>query len=219
MPFMSHLINYDFILVLVRHSGFINLSFHNFISKMLQCDTWCSYTPLQLHVLYTISERGVILHVGLIFMLSFCTMRPLPPRKILPHMPKLAAMVTRHLPNLTRTLGLQTLCLTSTYTLSLAYVTRLRSTKCWCDTLELILVPLTHTRGWRNKLCPLLSYRRLRLRCPTTLGSLSLGAIPPHMSGLLAMVAHHLPILTGNPNSSQWLLGLRCPIPLGVLPP
>ena len=28
------------------------------------------------------------------------------------------------------------------------------------------------------------------------------GAIPPHMSGLLAMVAHHLPSLTGNPDLS-----------------
>ena len=35
-----------------------------------------------------------------------------------------------------------------------------------------------------------------------TLGSLSLGAIISHMFGLLAMVAHYLPILTGNPNSS-----------------
>ena len=59
MPFMSHLINYDFTLVLVPHSGFINLSFNNFISKIPQCDTWCSYTPLQLHVLYTLSGQGV----------------------------------------------------------------------------------------------------------------------------------------------------------------
>ena len=35
-----------------------------------------------------------------------------------------------------------------------------------------------------------------------TLGFLSLGAIPPHMSGLLAMVAHHLPSLTGNSDLS-----------------
>ena len=87
------------------------------------------------------------MHVRLICMLSLCTMRPLPPRTISPHMPKLAAMVTHHLPSLTRTLGLQILCLTLTYALALAYVTRLRSTRCWCGTLELILVPLTHTRG------------------------------------------------------------------------
>ena len=35
-----------------------------------------------------------------------------------------------------------------------------------------------------------------------TLGSLSMGAIPPHMSGLLAMIAHHLPSLTDNPDLS-----------------
>ena len=130
-------------------------------------------------------------------------MRPLPPRTISPHMPRLAAMVTCHLPSLTRTPGMQILWSTSTYALALAYVTRLRSTRCWCVTLELILVPLTHSRGWRNKLCPLMSYRWLGLCCPKTLGSLFLGAIPPHMSELLAMVAHHLPILTGNPNPSH----------------
>ena len=64
MPFMSHLINYDFTLVLLQHSGFINLSFHNFISKILQCDTLSSYTPLQLHVLYIISERGVTIFLS-----------------------------------------------------------------------------------------------------------------------------------------------------------
>ena len=28
-------------------------------SEILQCDTWYSYTPLQYHVLYTLSGRGV----------------------------------------------------------------------------------------------------------------------------------------------------------------
>ena len=131
------------------------------------------------------------------------TMRSLPPRTISPHMPRLEAMVTRHLPSLTRTLSLQILRSTLTYALILAYVARPRSTRYWCNTLRLILVPLTHTRVWRNKLYLLLSLNLLGLHRPQTSGSLSLGAIPPHMSGLLAMVAHHLPILTGNPNSSH----------------
>ena len=59
MPFMSHLINYDFTLILLQHSGFLNLSFRHFISKIPQCDTWCSYTPLQFHALYTLSGRGI----------------------------------------------------------------------------------------------------------------------------------------------------------------
>ena len=61
MPFMSHLINYDFTLVLLQHSGFHNLSFHNFIFKIPQCHTLCLYTPLQLHVLYILLGRGVTL--------------------------------------------------------------------------------------------------------------------------------------------------------------
>ena len=59
MPFMSYLISYDFTLILLQHSGFHKLSFHNFISKIPQCDTWCSYAPLQFHVLYTLSGQGV----------------------------------------------------------------------------------------------------------------------------------------------------------------
>ena len=47
-------------------------------------------------------------------MLSLCTMRPLPLRTISPHMPRLTTMVTRHLPSLTQTLGLQTLFSTET---------------------------------------------------------------------------------------------------------
>ena len=101
-------------------------------------------------------------NVPYIFGCSVCsscsTMRPLPPRTISPHMPRLAAMVTRHLPSLTRTLSLQILWSTSTYALTLAYVARLRSTRCWCGTLilscdtpRLILIPLTHTRVWRNQ--------------------------------------------------------------------
>ena len=58
MPFMFHLVDYDFTLVLLQHSGFHKLSFHNFISKIPQCDTLCSYTPLQFHVLYTLSGPG-----------------------------------------------------------------------------------------------------------------------------------------------------------------
>ena len=103
-------------------------------------------------------SRNVPYISGCSVCLAYSNMRPLPPRTISPHMPRLAAMVTRPLPSLTRTLGLQTLCLTPTYALALAYVTRLRSTRCWCGTLELILVPVTHTRGCRNKLCHLLSY-------------------------------------------------------------
>ena len=59
MTFMSHFYRLQFYPFLLQHSGFINLSFHNFISKIPQCDTWCSYTPLQFHVLYTLSGWGV----------------------------------------------------------------------------------------------------------------------------------------------------------------
>ena len=85
------------------------------------------------------------------------TMGPLPPRTISPHMPRLAVMVTHHLPSLTRTLSLQILWSTSTQALTLVYVARLRSTKCWCCTLRLILITLTHTMVWRNQLSLLLS--------------------------------------------------------------
>ena len=136
-------------------------------------------------------------------MLCLCTMRSLPPRTISPHMPRLAAMVTCHLPNLTRTLSLQILWSTSTYALTLAYVASPRSTRCWCGTLRLILIPLTHTRVCRNKLYLLMSLNLLGLHHPQTSGSLPLRAIPPHVSGLLEIVVHHLPILIGNPNSSH----------------
>ena len=140
------------------------------------------------------------------FVCSACsTMRPLPPRTISPHMPRLAIMVTRHLPSLTGILGLQVLSSTSTSTcaLALAYVARLQSTRCWCGTLGLILVPLTYTRVWKNKLHPLMSHSWLGLHCPRILGSLPLRAIHPHMSGLLVVEAYHLSYLTGNPNSSH----------------
>ena len=39
--------------------GFHKLSFPTLVPKILQCDTWYSYTPLQYHVLYTLSGRGV----------------------------------------------------------------------------------------------------------------------------------------------------------------
>ena len=39
--------------------GFHKHSFPTLVSKILLCDTWYSYTPLQYHVLYTLSERGV----------------------------------------------------------------------------------------------------------------------------------------------------------------
>ena len=77
-------------------------------------------------------------------------MRSLPPRTILPHMPRLAAMVTHHLPSLTRTLGLQTLC--STPTCALACVTRLRSTRCWCGTLVTPQIPLGKSFHTNNHL-------------------------------------------------------------------
>ena len=95
-----------------------------------------------------------------------------------------------------RSPGLRALYLTSTHTL--APLAHLCCQKCLYSTLRLKLVPLTHTRVWRNELYLLLCYNQLGLCCPKILGSLSLGAIPPHMSGLLAMVAHHLPSLTGN---------------------
>ena len=128
-------------------------------------------------------------------------MRPLPPRTISPHVPRLAAMVTCYLPCLTRTLGLQILWSTPTY--ALAPLAHLCYRRCLYNTLRLKLVPLTHIRVWRNKMHLLLSLSWPGLHRPKTLGSLSPRVIPPHISGLLAMVAHHLPILTGNPNSSH----------------
>ena len=98
------------------------------------------------------------LHVRLICMLSLSIMRTLPPKTISSHMSNLAAMVTCHLPSLTRNLGLQTLCSTPTCDMVLAYVASLRSTRCLCGTLGLILVPPTHTRVWRNKMYPFLSH-------------------------------------------------------------
>ena len=44
-------------------SGFHNFSFRILVSKILICDTWYSYTPLQYHVLYTLSGRGVTRNV------------------------------------------------------------------------------------------------------------------------------------------------------------
>ena len=59
MLFISFLLNDNCTLILIHNPGFYNLSFPNLVSKILQCDTYCSYTPLQFHVLYTISRRGV----------------------------------------------------------------------------------------------------------------------------------------------------------------
>ena len=63
MPFMSHLINYDFNPCSNTNFGFHKLSFHIFIlnnnSQKYYNGTWCTYAPLQSHVLYTLSGRGV----------------------------------------------------------------------------------------------------------------------------------------------------------------
>ena len=60
MAFISFLEFYNFILVLVQQiPGSIIYHFPISSPKILQCDTWCSYTLLYLHVLYTLSERGV----------------------------------------------------------------------------------------------------------------------------------------------------------------
>ena len=48
------------------NSGFTKLSFPTLVSKILQYDTWCSYTPLQYHVLYTLSGRGVASYLDVI---------------------------------------------------------------------------------------------------------------------------------------------------------
>ena len=65
MPFMSHLINYNFNPCSNTNSGFHKLSFHIFIlnknSQKYYNGTWCTYAPLQSHVLYTLSGRGVTL--------------------------------------------------------------------------------------------------------------------------------------------------------------
>ena len=56
---------YIFTLLLVPQFQFHKLSLHIFIlnnnSQKYYNGTWCSYTPLQLHVLYTFSEWGVTL--------------------------------------------------------------------------------------------------------------------------------------------------------------
>ena len=57
--FMSYLFNDICTLILIQNPGFHKLSFPTLVSKILQCDTWYSYTPLQYHVLYTLPGRGV----------------------------------------------------------------------------------------------------------------------------------------------------------------
>ena len=67
MPFMSHLINYDFTLVLVQHSGFINLSLHNFILITTPKNitmTLGAYVPLRLLVPCTFSGWGVTIYLS-----------------------------------------------------------------------------------------------------------------------------------------------------------
>ena len=59
MFFISFLLNDNCTLILIQNPEFYNLFFPNLVSKILQCDTWYSYTPLQYHVLYTLSGRGV----------------------------------------------------------------------------------------------------------------------------------------------------------------
>ena len=67
MPFMSHLINYGFNPYSNTNSGFHKLSFHIFIlnknSQKYYNGTWCTYAPLQSHVLYTLPGRGVTVQV------------------------------------------------------------------------------------------------------------------------------------------------------------
>ena len=57
--FMSYFFNDICTLILIQNPGFHKLSFPTLVSKILQCDTWYSYTPLQYHVLYTLPGRGV----------------------------------------------------------------------------------------------------------------------------------------------------------------
>ena len=63
MPFMSHLIQLRFYPCFITTSGFHKLSFYIFIlnknSQKYYNGTWCTYAPLQSHVLYTLSGRGV----------------------------------------------------------------------------------------------------------------------------------------------------------------
>ena len=110
-----------------------------------------------MNMMHQTTNAGIkrTLHVRLICTFTLSTMRPLPSKTISSHMPRLMAMQTRHLPRLARIPGLQVLSLTPACTLVLVYVARLQSTRCLCDTLGLILVPLTHTM--RAKLYLLLS--------------------------------------------------------------
>ena len=59
MIFIFFLLNDNCALIHYHNSRFHKLSFPNLVSKILLCDTWYSYTPLQYHVLYTLSGRGV----------------------------------------------------------------------------------------------------------------------------------------------------------------
>ena len=84
------------------------------------------------------------------------TMRPLPPREISSHMPKLSTEITYRLPCLIRSPGLCVLYLTSTHTL--APLPHLCCRRCLYSTPKLKLVPLTRTKVWRNELYTLLFY-------------------------------------------------------------
>ena len=57
---MSHLINYDFTLVLVKHSGFINLGFHNFFLQNTTMTLGARMRPYS--YMYCILYRDGALH-------------------------------------------------------------------------------------------------------------------------------------------------------------
>ena len=78
----------------------------------------------------------------------------------------------------------------------------MRNVRCPCNSLKLRLASLACIVLWRNILYPLMSCNWLELCCPKTLGSLSPGEIPPHVSRLLTMVAHHLSRPSGNSHLS-----------------
>ena len=71
--------------------------------------------------------------------------------------------------------------------------------RCLRGTLRLKLVPLTHTGVRRNKLYRCMSHRCLGLRCPISLGSPPLWAIPLPVSRLVIVETYHRPCLTGIP--------------------
>ena len=74
MVFISFLTNYNFTLVLVHNSRFNKFIISQFDSEQqlpkYYNGTWCTYGPLQLHIPYTLSGRGVTVTTEIIFVMT-----------------------------------------------------------------------------------------------------------------------------------------------------